>query len=209
SSTRPFIPRPKSAPDINSPPPPSNSYLPPSTESMNSSRSAGSPITAFQKKLDDYIRKMKNTNLTTHNLEKFNKSLVARYSTPSPYYKGLTDFSLVINREKYSGSSHGRESNATSFVSSGSKSSFVLKVQEWGSYFTGARKLDKTSSSGTSLMKSSHDIRAAKIRETGTMITKIRTTTTKNDQESYSDWKRVTFNSINSKYDTIASSNKC
>lgn len=42
----------------------------------------------------------------------------------------------------------------------------------------------------------------------GTMITKIRTTTTKDDQESDSDGKRVTFNSINSKYDTITSSNK-
>jgi len=112
----PSIPRPKSAPDINSPPSPSNSYLPSSTKSMRSSRSAGSPITAS-----------------------------------SPYYKGLTDFSLVINREKYSGSSPGRESNATSFISSGSKSSFVLKVQEWGSScFTSSRKLDKTSSSSSS-----------------------------------------------------------
>ncbi|CAI9764920.1 unnamed protein product [Fraxinus pennsylvanica] len=209
----PSIPRPKSAPDINSPPSPSNSFLPSSTKSMRSSRSAGSPITPWQKKLADYIVKKKNSNLTAQNLEEFNKSLEARYSTSSPYYKGLTDFSLVINREKYSGSSPGRESNATSFVSSGSKSSFVLKVQEWGSScFTSSRKLDKTSSSsssfGSSSTKSSHDIRAAKIRETGMMITKIRTTTTKDDHESDSDRKRVTFHSINSTYDTITSSTK-
>ncbi|CAA3021090.1 replication factor C subunit 3-like [Olea europaea subsp. europaea] len=202
----PPIPRSKSAPDINSPPSPSNPYIP-STKSMRSSRSAGSPITAFQKKLGDYIGRKKNSDLTAQKLEEFNKRLEARYSTSSPYYKGLTDFSLVINREKYSGSSPGRESNATSFISTGSKSSFAIKVQEWGSSCFTSRKLDKTSSSsGSSSTKSSHNIRAEKIRETDTTITKIRTKTAKD--ESDSDRKKVTFHSINSNDDTITSSNK-
>ncbi|KAL2478629.1 replication factor C subunit 3-like [Forsythia ovata] len=204
----PSIPRSKSAPDINSPPSPSNSYIPPSRKSMRSSRSAGSPITAWQKKLGDYITRKKHSNLTAQNLEEFNKSIEARYSNSSPYYKGLTDFSLVINREKYSGTSPGRESTATSFISSSSKSSFVVKVQEWSSSCFTSKKLDKTSSSssGSSSTKSSHDIRAAKLRETGMTITKIINKTTKDESDAYR--KRVTFPSINSKDDTITSLDK-
>lgn len=59
----------------------------------------------------------------------------------SPYYKGLTDYSLVINREKHhlnQSSSPGRESHATTFVSNSSSiSSFVLvKIQEWTACFS-------------------------------------------------------------------------
>ncbi|KAI3444886.1 hypothetical protein Pfo_001551 [Paulownia fortunei] len=209
----PVIPRSKSAPDITSPHSPSN--IQPSSKSIRSTRSTGSPITSWPKKLGDYIKgKTKNSHLTEESLQEFNRrnALVeARYNTSSPYYKGLTDFSLVINREKLSGSSPGRESHATSYVSSGSKSSFVVKVQEWGSSCFTSKKHEKSSSSlGSSWTKSSHDTRfttsssssSSKIIET-VALTKIRTKTTKIDSES--EKKKVTFHSMKS-VDTIISS---
>ncbi|XP_073309253.1 uncharacterized protein [Primulina huaijiensis] len=178
----PQIPRSKSAPYIGSPQSPSNA-----SNSVRTTRSTGSPIIVWPKKLSDLItRKAKNPHLTEESLQEFNRSNAeARQSTSSPYYKGLTDFSLVINREKLSGSSPGRESHAGSFISSGSKSSFVVKVQEWGSSCFTSKKHEKSSSSlsSSTWTKSSQDARTktsssssyTKHKETGETVAKIKT----------------------------------
>ncbi|XP_073288555.1 replication factor C subunit 3-like isoform X2 [Primulina huaijiensis] len=124
----PLMPRSKSAPDINTQSSFSHSYVPPPGKSfVSSSLACGSLLTS-------------GTNKHRRNaLEE------ARISTSSPYYKGLTDFSLVINRERLSGSSPGREIHATSFAGSGSKSSFAAKMQEWGSSWFTLKKHEKNS----------------------------------------------------------------
>ncbi|KAL0379982.1 UNVERIFIED_CONTAM: hypothetical protein Sangu_0062500 [Sesamum angustifolium] len=161
----PVIPRSKSAPDITSPHSPLNVQS--SSKSVRSARSTGSSIISWQKKLGVYISgKKKNSNLTEESLEEFNRRntlIEARYNTSSPYYKGLTDFSLVINREKLSGSSPGRESHATSYISSGTKSSFILMVQEWGSScFSTSKKNEKSSPSSVSWTKSSSSTKSSR-----------------------------------------------
>ncbi|XP_073120435.1 uncharacterized protein [Henckelia pumila] len=183
SMPSPPIPRSKSAPDIGSPQSPSRA-----SNSVRTTRSTGSPIIVWPKKLGDLItRKAKNPHLTEESLQEFNRrNAEARHNTSSPYYKGLTDFSLVINREKLSGSSPGRESHAGSFISSGSKSSFVVKVQEWGSSCFTSKKHEKSSSSLSSTWtKSSQDGRTRtsssssssqmKFKETGETVAKIKT----------------------------------
>ncbi|KAL8042488.1 hypothetical protein ABFX02_09G054400 [Erythranthe guttata] len=200
----PVIPRSKSAPDINSPDSPSNE--PASAKSVRSSRSTGSPVTTtpWPTKLADYIKsKPKNSDLTEERLHEFNKRY-ANNTSSSPYYKGLTDFSLVINREKLSGSSPGRESHAaTSFVSSGSRTSFVVKVQEWGSScFTSKRneRLSLSSSASSSSWtksssstKQSHDTRfmTSSSSSASSKVTETNIKTTRND--SLSEKKKVTF----------------
>ncbi|KAK6162751.1 hypothetical protein DH2020_002592 [Rehmannia glutinosa] len=211
----PIIPRSKSAPDISSPDSPSNPI--PSTKSIRSTRSTGSPIISWPKKFTQLITgKTKNiSDLTEETLQEFNRrnALVeARYNSSSPYYKGLTDFSLVINREKLSGSSPGRESHATTFNSSGSKSSFVVRVQEWSSScFTSKKheKISSSSSSSSSLASSwtkstSHDTRftttssssssssTPKITET-VALTKIRSSKNNTRNESEIDKRKVSF----------------
>ncbi|KAK6140475.1 hypothetical protein DH2020_025788 [Rehmannia glutinosa] len=211
----PIIPRSKSAPDISSPDSPSNPI--PSTKSIRSTRSTGSPIISWPKKFTQLITgKTKNiSDLTEETLQEFNRrnALVeARYNSSSPYYKGLTDFSLVINREKLSGSSPGRESHATTFNSSGSKSSFVVRVQEWSSScFTSKKheKITSSSSSSSSLASSwtkstSHDTRftttssssssssTPKITET-VALTKIRSSKNNTRNESEIDKRKVSF----------------
>ncbi|KAL1562031.1 replication factor C subunit 3-like isoform X2 [Salvia divinorum] len=130
-----------------------------------------------------------------------NALIEARYRGSSPYYKGLTDFSLDINREKQSGSSPGRESRATSYVTAGSKSSLTVKVQEWGGSCFSSKKDGKSSSSSfSSLSKSSHDNRlttsssssSSRVMETE-VLTKISTKTTENEPVSVK--KRVTIQS--------------
>ncbi|KAH6793790.1 hypothetical protein C2S52_004267 [Perilla frutescens var. hirtella] len=208
----PAIPHSKSAPDITSPQSPPN--IRPSSKSVVSSRSAGSPLTSWSKKLGGFITgKSNNSDLTVESLREFdrrNALIEARYSSSSPYYKGLTDFSLVINREKHSGSSPGRESRATSYVTAGSKSSFVVKVQEWGGSCFTSKKNDKSSSSSfSSWTKSSQDNRlttsssssSSRVTET-VVLTRIRTKTTEND--SISVKKRVTIQSTKIE-DTIIS----
>ncbi|KAG6420254.1 hypothetical protein SASPL_116776 [Salvia splendens] len=189
----PVIPHPKSAPDI--------SGLP-SSKSMVTSRSAGSPLTSWPKKLGGLIKgKAKNSDLTEERLVEFNRRnalIEVRYRSSSPYYKGLTDFSLDINREKQSGLSPGRESRATSYVTAGSKSSLAVKVQEWGgACFTPKKDGKSSSSSFSSWTKSSHDNRlttsssssSSRVTET-VVLTKIRTKTTENEPVSVK--KRVT-----------------
>lgn len=187
----PSIPRSLSAPDIASPQSPSHT-----SNSVRTTRSTGSPIIVWPKILGDLItRKANNPHLTEESLQEFNwRNAEARYSTSSPYYKGLTDFSLVINREKLSGSSPGIESHAGSFISSGSKSSFVVKVQEWGSSCFTPKKHEKSYSSLSSTWtKSSQDARTrtsssssssyTKLKETGDIVAKIKTKVSTNNKE--------------------------
>ncbi|KAL2536739.1 replication factor C subunit 3-like [Forsythia ovata] len=196
----PPIPCSKSAPNISTFP-----HSLSHSDLHKSVRSAGSLTTAWPKKLGNLITRKgspssKNAGLTEENLQEFNRRnaiLETRYATCSPYYKGLTDFSLVINREKLSGSSPGRESHTETFVSSGSKSSFVVKVQKWSTSCYTTKKHDQPSSSSSSFWsKSSGHTRAvtsdsssSKTTATGMIITNIRTKTKTNDSES--EWKKV------------------
>ncbi|KAF5732807.1 hypothetical protein HS088_TW17G00340 [Tripterygium wilfordii] len=66
----------------------------------------------------------------------------------SPYYKGLTDFSLIINREKLS--SPERDSHGTSVTNSSSLWTLVGKVQEWGTCFSTKSNTKTKNSSQTS-----------------------------------------------------------
>ncbi|KAL3537190.1 hypothetical protein ACH5RR_000556 [Cinchona calisaya] len=158
----PTVPRSKSAPRISGTPqsPSSHSDAP----SRRTSRSEFSPRT-WPKKVGDFIARKtgsssssRKSNLTEESLEEFNRLNEIlegkRYFQRSPYYKGLTDSSLVINRERQSLLSPDRESHASSFFSSSSKTSFVNRMQEWGSsYFTSkenkkiSRSQSRTSSS--------------------------------------------------------------
>ncbi|KAK3195309.1 hypothetical protein Dsin_026619 [Dipteronia sinensis] len=92
-------------------------------------------------------RKNSESDLTEGSLEAHNRRLCTpivtrinvgeKNSKCSPYYKGLTDASLVINRSR---SSPGRESHhATTSVAtstSSTLSSFIIKMQEWSSCIT-------------------------------------------------------------------------
>ncbi|KAL2536695.1 replication factor C subunit 3-like [Forsythia ovata] len=212
----PPIPCSKSAPNISTFP-----HSLSHSDLHKSVRSAGSLTTAWPKKLGNLITRKgspssKNAGLTEENLQEFNRRnaiLETRYATCSPYYKGLTDFSLVINREKLSGSSPGRESHTETFVSSGSKSSFVVKVQKWSTSCYTTKKHDQPSSSSSSFWsKSSGHTRAvtsdsssSKTTATGMIITNIRTKTKTNDSES--EWKKVSF-TANGNEDTTGLSNK-
>ncbi|KAF7849950.1 hypothetical protein BT93_L0090 [Corymbia citriodora subsp. variegata] len=85
-----------------------------------------------------------NSDLTEENLHEHNRRqavIVDRNSKCSPYYKGLTDQSLVIGRRRHLVSSPGRESHATTMrTSSTSRSSFRVKMKEWSSRFNKKNK---------------------------------------------------------------------
>ncbi|CAI9786068.1 unnamed protein product [Fraxinus pennsylvanica] len=160
--------------------------------------SAGSLATAWPKQVSDFIKRKgssssKNIGLTEENLQEFNSRnaiLETRYSTCSPYYKGVTDFSLDINRGKRSGSSPGRESHAATVVSSASKSSFVVKVQKGSSSSYTGKNREKSSSSSSFWSKSkghthavTSDSTSSKETATGMIMAKIRTKKKTNDSE--------------------------
>ncbi|KAK2650932.1 hypothetical protein Ddye_018421 [Dipteronia dyeriana] len=86
--------------------------------------------------LEAHNRRLSAPTVTHH--ERINAINVGeKNSKCSPYYKGLTDASLVINRSR---SSPGRESHhaATSVTTSTSStlSSVIIKMQEWSSCIT-------------------------------------------------------------------------
>lgn len=101
------------------------------------SQLATSPETLWLKKASTNSTKKNSELLTQERLEELDmKNEIRedkRYSTSSPYYKGLTDFSLAINRDKIPPLplSPERESQVASSTSSSSRSSFVVKMQEW------------------------------------------------------------------------------
>ncbi|XP_059636030.1 uncharacterized protein LOC132278243 [Cornus florida] len=79
------------------------------------------------------------SDLTEESLEEFNRRNEVlndrRDSVYSPYYKGLTDSSLVLGRQRVSVSSPGRESFVATSVTTSSKSSFIVKMQSCFSIF--------------------------------------------------------------------------
>lgn len=134
----PWIPRSKAAPDINSQS--SSSHF------VSSSLPGGLPIASGTKIPGTNITgKTRLTKVSLRELIGRNALEEARISTSSPYYNGLTDFSLVINQKRLSGSSHGRESRAKSSISSGSKPSFVVKMHEWSSSWFTLKKHENNS----------------------------------------------------------------
>lgn len=153
----PPIPRAISAPDITSPASPNRL--------LRTTRSTGSPIISWPHKVGQYVtvKKKKKPGLREEDLQEFNRrNALERGSSSSPYYKGLIDYTLGINREKLTGTSPGRERYAPSVMSTASKTSFVVKVQEWGtSCFTSKRIEKNSSSSGPSWTKNSHETRSS------------------------------------------------
>ncbi|KAL7218982.1 hypothetical protein ACSBR2_012114 [Camellia fascicularis] len=120
--------------------------------------------TNWGKKVGNYITRKgnsssssKNLDLTEESLEEFNRRNEMLFDKKissnnnnkttgySPYSRGLTDSSLALNRQRLSSvTSPERESNASTSISSGSKSSFIVKIQEWGSNFVSANKEAKS-----------------------------------------------------------------
>ncbi|XP_057800346.1 uncharacterized protein LOC131015887 isoform X2 [Salvia miltiorrhiza] len=104
-----------------SPRSPSHLKLPSSSQLVRSAHSIVSPVGTWSKKLGEYVKGDKrDSSLTQESLQEFNKRnalIEARYNSSSPYYKGLTDFSLDINREKPSGFNPVRDRNAVKFIS--------------------------------------------------------------------------------------------
>ncbi|PIA58574.1 hypothetical protein AQUCO_00500480v1 [Aquilegia coerulea] len=100
----------------------------------------------------------KNAELTEESLEEFNKQNAAEKKTinSSPYYKGLTDSTLYITRQKLAGTtSPGRESQGTEATSS-SISTVFEKIQEWStSCFKGGKNDTKVLSPATAKKKPS------------------------------------------------------
>ncbi|XP_051144242.1 replication factor C subunit 3-like [Andrographis paniculata] len=106
-----------------------------------STQTTESPVAS--RKLAGYIKKRtKKSNLTDENLREFDRKNDPVDKHYSPYYKGLTDFSLDIRREKQTESSPGRENHSTTFVGSAIKLSFLFRVHEWSSYCFASKPCD-------------------------------------------------------------------
>lgn len=164
----PSIPRSRSAPKISENPSisPSTSDVLLPAPSIKSLRSENSPRTYWPKKLNGFLlaRKpssssSKNQKLTEESLKEFNRLNEIlleekRYLSYSPYYRGLTDSSLVINPQMRASSptpAPDTESHAATFFSSSSKSSIVHRMQEWGSScFASPKHKDDRSSPSSS-----------------------------------------------------------
>ncbi|XP_055815078.1 replication factor C subunit 3-like [Solanum dulcamara] len=148
-SNNPSIPRSKSVPCRIS-----------KTQDVRSTNSADSLKPSWHKKIDEKRNGSSSSmnSRSTNNLDEFNKRNVIqeekRYSARSPYYKGLTDSSKLINRQKSLAefsTTPGKDSNLlASSTSYTSKSNFVIKVQEWSaSYFVRKSKEERASPSSS------------------------------------------------------------
>ncbi|XP_028083303.1 replication factor C subunit 3-like [Camellia sinensis] len=126
--------------------------------------------TNWSQKVGNYITRKgnsssssKNLDLTEESLEEFNRRNEMLFDKKissnnnnkttgySPYSRGLTDSSLALHRQRLSSAtSPERESNASTSISSGSKSSFIVKIQEWGSNFvSGSKEAKRARPAGT------------------------------------------------------------
>ncbi|XP_068649583.1 uncharacterized protein [Aristolochia californica] len=102
-------------------------------------RSTCSTTSPFSRKLVLIKSKIGKTsqehsNLTEESLEEHNRIQaidIRRHWGTSPYYKGLTDSALYLNRVKNGGLSPGRESRVSARTSS-SISTVFSKIHEWG-----------------------------------------------------------------------------
>lgn len=118
-SNNPSIPRSKSVPSRIS-----------ETQDVRSTNSADSLKPSWHKKIDEKRNgssSSKNSNNKRNVIQE-----EKRYSARSPYYKGLTDSSKLINRQKSLAefsTTPGKDSNSlASSTSYTSKSNFVIKV---------------------------------------------------------------------------------
>ncbi|KAK6804213.1 hypothetical protein RDI58_001997 [Solanum bulbocastanum] len=125
------------------------------TQTVRSTNSDDSLKPPWHKKVDEERKKGSSSskNSRSNNLDEFNKRNAIqeekRYSARSPYYKGLTDSSKEINRQKsLAGSTPGKDSSlSASSTSNSSKSNLAIKVQEWSaSYFVRKGKEERASS---------------------------------------------------------------
>lgn len=93
----------------------------------------------------------------SYGIEEFNEEYAniedKRYSTSSPYYRGLTNFAFFINRDRHqSVSIPTQEIQSTGSVtsSSSSRSSYIVKFQNWSSScFVFNKKLEAIEGSGS------------------------------------------------------------
>ncbi|KAK9273544.1 hypothetical protein L1049_018354 [Liquidambar formosana] len=143
----PSIPRSLSDPALSKTlPSSSRSRSCPSTYSVPSSSS--SKKSRFWGKKVGWFINCKKSELTEESLEAHNIRNQEKNATNkcSPYYKGLTDSSLVTGRQRHHPipmSSPGRESYATTAATSiGSFSTFMSKMQDWTFCFTFKSKQD-------------------------------------------------------------------
>lgn len=102
---------------------------------QSSELSATSKVSIWSKKASRFFtRKKSSSDLTEAGLEEFNRRNAIledkRYLTSSPYYRGLTDFTLDINKEKVP----VIEIHERASVTSSNRSSFVVKMQELGTF---------------------------------------------------------------------------
>lgn len=133
---------------------------PPSDQS--SELSATSKVSMWSKKATRFFAKKKvSSDLTEKGLEEFNRRNAIleekRYSASSPYYRGLTDFSLDINKEKVP----VIEIHERASVTSSNRSSFVVRMQQLGTFcffFKNKEKKDFFSSSSSSQSRTLKDI---------------------------------------------------
>ncbi|XP_074325353.1 replication factor C subunit 3-like isoform X2 [Apium graveolens] len=147
----PPIPRSISAPDV---------FV--SSHSSNRSTTSGKG-TSWLKKTSSLLTytKKEESELTEESLDALNKRNEAledkKSSHSSPYYKGLTDFTLDINKEKLPSAIENHD--AVSYTSS-TRSSFIVTMQQLGTFCLFFRSKDEKecSSSSTSLSSKQQDI---------------------------------------------------
>lgn len=108
------------------------------TQNVRSTNSDDSLKPSWHKKIDEERKRGSSSSKNSrskNNLDEFNKRNAIqeekRYSARSPYYKGLTDSSKEINRQKsLAGSTHGKDSSlSSSSTSNSSKSNLAIKVR--------------------------------------------------------------------------------
>ncbi|XP_019159442.1 PREDICTED: uncharacterized protein LOC109156076 isoform X2 [Ipomoea nil] len=154
----PSIPRCKSVPSI----PDAGKHSPSSSDitaaSFKTSKSAESIASTLQKitrkKWISSSSSSKNSNLTVENMKEFdrrNEIREGKREPSSPYYRGLTNQKIGIEKQKLAESSPLRESFSVAMTMS---SSFV-KIQEWrNSRFVAKGKEDRTACNQETKVKS-------------------------------------------------------
>ncbi|XP_063939718.1 uncharacterized protein LOC135148431 [Daucus carota subsp. sativus] len=135
--------------------------FPPDQSSDSSATSKGS---TWSQKATRFFTKKKSSDLTESSLEEFNRRNAIleekRYFHISPYYVGLTDFTLDIKKEKVP----VIEIHEAASVTSSTRSSFIVRMQQLGTFcFFFKNKVKKYVSSSSSSSQS----RISKDRDSG------------------------------------------
>ncbi|KAL1809171.1 hypothetical protein ACET3Z_026161 [Daucus carota] len=132
----------------------------------SSELSGSSRVSIWSKKAARFFTRKKGpSDLTEEGLEEFNRRNAIleekRYFTSSPYYRGLTDFSIDINKEKVP----VIEIHERASVTSSTRSSFVVRMQQLGTFcffFKNKEKKDLFSSSSSSKSRMWKDMDSGK-----------------------------------------------